>query len=1589
MSKNTLFSYYWFVDEKEEEVTSIRVYGLGDNNENICLRITDFTPYIYLELPTNIEWNETKAQLLGDKLDTLMKKRKPIKKSLIWKYKLYGASVNKDGNRKKFPFLFCSFSTKNDIKMLSYEIKKRISVNGVGTFSLKMHEQDADPILQLVTAKNIPTAGWITFAGDRIVSEDEKITLCDLEYKVKWKNMKRCDNKLSVGKPKIMGFDIEVNSSNPSAMPKAVRPGDKIFQISCVFSIYGSSIIISHLLSLGEPLQESVGNDVIIHTYKTEADLLIGFTELIRKENPNIIVGYNILGFDIPYMIDRAKSSYTYSCLNEFDKMGFHKYLHAKEKIIKWSSSAYKNQEFQFLDAEGRLFVDLLPLIKRDYKMDNYRLNTVSEFFLGDKKDDLSVKGIFKCYRVGTKKEPDGTYSHKARKAMGICGHYCLIDSVLVVKLMEKLQTWIGLTEMATVCNTSIFSLYTQGQQIKVYSQVYKYCYENNFVVEKDGYIASENERYIGAHVFPPVPGIYDRVLPFDFCLSGDTLVNLSNGLSKRIDNFDKDKLVLGFNKKSDGFEHFSFINGLQKKGVKDTVKIYFQDGSSIIATPEHKFMLENGEWCQAKDLKNKYVKAGIKFPEDKTCDLEEKWKLELEGYVLNMKNDEERDKSLAFARMIGYILADGSIYESTCKRGYIRKYCEACFGTMYDALTFKRDINLFSDVDVVIRKRDGGGNVEREKKGTTLSISIPSNLSKMFHSLEDIVVGKRATQEMKLPKFVLEDNCPLSIIREFLGGLFGGDGTAPCLCKNDRISDINFKWTTIKNYINEMNIVFRNIQKLLEKFDIINTSIHKPLKINYKENAIKPNERYDIQLNITIENIIIFSKKIGFRYCINKLGKSHLSSIYLEMKERTRIQRLKVLDRVNELIDKKGNTTFSDCLELSRTELLTNEPALYSISLSSTYDLTYDRHERIRHKEKNRKYSLHKKKFPSPSEYFKNINAIEWFNHKYLIKTDDTNIPSFKQKVIDVREHEPIEVFDIEVDNVHNFIANGITTKNCSLYPSTIIAYNLDYSTLVTDDDIPDSKCNIFTWRDCVSCQHDPKVIRKNELTEYIEKEKKIIKTLREKRDNKLNKTNRDKIVEELNRKVEELKPYTEERSKIAKTISKYPMCEERHYRFLKEPKGVIPTILENLLNARKNTRKEIKKHKAEISEMEDLDTIKNLKLLNNVLDKRQLAYKISANSMYGSWGVRKGYLPFMPGAMCLESNSLISYSYGFTRKIKDLVNTDSLWSYNNGQVISKGNGLIYNGKREVVKITLIDGRTLRCTPDHKIMTTNGWVEAGKLLSKKSKVFVGLELPEDIICEDEKNWKILEYTMDTPNNREKTLAFCRILGFKNNKLSSRVDAHIFSQDIKLITGEEPKITTTKYDTFIVDIPKILEDQISLLYISSCIPPFLLEEKCPLSVVREFLGGLYGNESCSQIDCEKLLLRFGIELGNEYDLKFARKIGFRYSSSKNNKLTLLSSYQRYIEKQYVTLEMYIKMVGYENENELPCLYLDVVDVRYDGIEDVYDIIDVPEHSFIANGIVVHNCTTFMGRTNIEIVAKTIQEKYGGELVYGD
>lgn len=492
----SVFAYTWSTAVSDNKNILIRMFGLDKENTSVLVTVTDFQPHVYIELPESIQW-ENKISILMRKINEVCGYCRPSEYNLVYKQKLYYAHKNSDGTDKLFPYLRVSFRSYYGISQLTRKLPENIDVYGIGEINIKIHEQDASAVLQLLCERNLPSSGWIKIYGQRMASKESS---CTHEFAVSYKNIQGIWDCNDIPMPTVLSFDIEVNSSKIHKMPSASIPDDKIFQISCVVHKHGN--IFKYLISLGKPDQSIVGDDVTLICCKTETSLLIAFKDLSQTINPQIFVGYNIFGFDIPYMIDRSRYNL---CVNNFDQLGFMIGQHAKDTTIKWSSSAYRDQEFRFLDAEGRLFIDLLPIVRRDYKLDNYKLSTVSKMFVGDYKDPLTAQDIFSCYRQFTD------------KSLGIVGKYCIKDSELVLKLFDHMKCWVGLCEMAKTCNVPVFYLYTQGQQIKVYSQIYKECYSKNIVVEKNAYIPGENDHYTGAYVFDPEPGLYDMVVPFDF----------------------------------------------------------------------------------------------------------------------------------------------------------------------------------------------------------------------------------------------------------------------------------------------------------------------------------------------------------------------------------------------------------------------------------------------------------------------------------------------------------------------------------------------------------------------------------------------------------------------------------------------------------------------------------------------------------------------------------------------------------------------------------------------------------------------------------------------------------------------------------------------------------------------------------------------------------------------------------------------------------------------------------------------------------------------------------------------------------------
>lgn len=1105
-----IFPYSWHIDEQQEEITIIRIYGLNEKNQSVSVTINDFTPYIYLELPEDIEWNETRANMLGKKIDDICGKFRPLKKCLSFKKKLYYANVSQKRDTytyQKFPFLMLSFSSPLDIKKVMYRLNKPIIVSGIGNVEVKIHEQDANAILQLVCVKDIPTAGWFYFKGTEIVGYDKE-TYCKHEYVVKWKNIARVKSEMKMPLPLIMGFDIEVNSTNPNAMPNAKKPGDKVFQISCVLSRPNDTDdkFRRFLLTLGSPESKIVGDNVEILTFDTECELLTGFTKFITKYNPQLIVGYNILNFDIPYMIERAKSEL---CMYEFDQMSCRRYHHAPEKLIKWSSSAYKNQEFQFLDAEGRLFVDLLPLVKRDYKFNNYKLKTISDFFLGETKDPLTPKGIFKCYREGMKRNKSGEYTKRARKAMSVVGKYCVQDTVLCNKLVEVLQTWVGLCEMASTCNVPIFYLYTQGQQIKVYSQVYKYCMKHNIIVEKDGYKASEDESYTGATVFPPEPGAYDKVVPFDFsslypttiiaynidystlvrdddsipdsdcnviewedhigCIAKGTKITIGE-FSEYIENLNNHRNhILGYNENLDGMTYFNQTN-FYNQGIKECIELTFNDGDVLKCTPDHKILTMNG-WKQACDIelnndliKCTYLPPVFNVPKQQT----------IGSYTF------DHQQTIIFYKILGLLCTDGY-----CAKGRTVVYC----GHQIDLKNIIRDIQLISndnDPYRVFKVNYGWG------------VTIKGTLGDLYRNLPGIIWGKKSNQIRTFPTILKLSS--KGEIGCFLSGLFGGDGhTFSYSEKSLSFGSISLSWTSINQEY--LTSVFNEIKHYLSLFDI-DTSI-----------VVKTN--YTI-INILNKDVLKFKTNIGFSYCVHKSMRLELGCSYIQLKSNVFEQQKYLIDQIKTY---KQHMTKQEAIKKAVQEINEKSPIYnkyYSNpSLSQVTELL-----RTRKEWKKPMFSF--KHFPSPVQYMKMCNSCDFFN-SYAVDSESSSIPYITKTIIHKKNIGLLPTYDLEVNKAHSFIANSVIVHNCS---------------------------------------HD-----------------------------------------------------TQKRTVKPKTT----ICAHRRYRFLKEPKGVMPSLLEFLLNARKETRKEIKNIKGSLKDCDDDKKCEDMNTRITVLNKRQLAYKVSANSVGG----------------------------------------------------------------------------------------------------------------------------------------------------------------------------------------------------------------------------------------------------------------------------------------------------------------------------------------------------------------------------------
>ena len=367
--------------------------------------------------------------------------------------------------------------------------------------------------------------------------------------------------------------------------------GDKIIQIGTTVHIYGNDdIIYKSIVSLNtcDDIE-----DAKVISCKTEKELLLKWKKEIMNINPDIIIGYNIWGFDMEYIWNRAKEE---NIIKQF-AIGLGKTITREVSLIeqKLSSSALGDNTLKLFDMDGIVTIDLFKVMQRDHKLDSYKLDNVASIFIGSKKDDLKPKEIFEKFK--------GNSSDRC-----IIAKYCIQDCLLVNKLLHKLKIIENNSGMGNVCLVPLNYLFKRGQGIKIYSLITNECMKRNFVIPVKKYVINDIDidGYEGAIVLEPKEGIYldEPIVVFDYgSLYPSSMI--SRNLSH--DTYVLNEKYLEIDDPNVEFikVNYDLYEGLgdkkHKVGVKECIFAKYKDGKKGIIPDILSLLLE-----ERKNTKNK-----------------------------------------------------------------------------------------------------------------------------------------------------------------------------------------------------------------------------------------------------------------------------------------------------------------------------------------------------------------------------------------------------------------------------------------------------------------------------------------------------------------------------------------------------------------------------------------------------------------------------------------------------------------------------------------------------------------------------------------------------------------------------------------------------------------------------------------------------------------------------------------------------------------------------------------------------------------------------------------------------------------------
>jgi DNA polymerase elongation subunit (family B) len=606
----TCKAYDWHINDTSNGIL-IKIYALTTDNKTVCIRVEDYKPYVFLQLPIfdsnmdKIVWDDNNVKRVYSYVCDLLPTHKPLGYRFHYFKKLY--FYQKDA---KYPMMLLRFKNQKEaIRQLESATHKLWNITGLTSESDENSMQlqffahmgtNIDVGIKFVREKKIGFSGWLNIAmaeENRKKVERQRISRCDYEYICFTADINDASKlNLPIPNPIVHSFDIETYSHCHRKFPDKTEKKDEIISITsltmrsedqfkdaivdiitrkpstpfthylCVKEEQGEvndiddfhrrvlkykelykewstdgckdkSLIndkilsfFQHFTSIRDDTSEDLrslfdeigeGDDekkqelytafvalmkkrkdydkflipasnVNVWVMQDELQVLLKWGEILLLRNPQVITGYNVVGYDLETIHLRTTKVHKH-LKDDIGPVGM--LLGGKPyfKNDSWSSNAFKNQVFKLYQFEGRITLDMLKIVQRDHKLRSYKLGYVSEMFVEDSKVEMEYENLFKLWERGSKEDVHQILD------------YNIYDCVLPMKLFKKMNVWIGCNEFSNIFGISIMNIFERGQQIRTLSQIVDKCLRDDRVLDQNmecrvcqkwyyhGYYAPEN----------------------------------------------------------------------------------------------------------------------------------------------------------------------------------------------------------------------------------------------------------------------------------------------------------------------------------------------------------------------------------------------------------------------------------------------------------------------------------------------------------------------------------------------------------------------------------------------------------------------------------------------------------------------------------------------------------------------------------------------------------------------------------------------------------------------------------------------------------------------------------------------------------------------------------------------------------------------------------------------------------------------------------------------------------------------------------------------------------------------------------------